>query len=56
MYFNCAHVNRETIVSEYLEGMESGMKKSVAASVAPGSPNFGEEGKEVKRYRGTAKT
>ena len=49
MYFNCTHVNRETITSEYLEDMEAGAKKSLAQSLGPGSPNFGEEGKDIRR-------
>jgi hypothetical protein len=48
MYFNCAHVNRATILSECLEDMGSETKRSAAAS-AGRSPNFGEEGREVRR-------
>ena len=55
MYFNCTQVNRQTVLSECLEEMETGMKKSLEASEAPSSPNFGEEEKDARRYMGTGR-
>ena len=51
MYFNCTNVNRETILSECLEEMEAGGKRSQVEE-ALASPNFGEEGREATRPRG----
>lgn len=49
MYFNCTHVNRETIMSECLEEMGGGKRTSFACSMRPSSPNFGEDGRDHRR-------